>query len=95
MAKASKKAATHTATRSRSPGSLGESIEHWRRLKNLTQKQLAEKAGLRQATISKFENGAPLSSLKVLFALCTELNLEVILKERDSDDAAKLSELFK
>lgn len=47
---------------------------------NLTQKELAEKAGMNQADISKLENGTRNPSLKVLKRLAEGMNMTLKLE---------------
>ena len=45
---------------------IGENLATWRKLYNLTSQQLADKAAVSRATISRLENGDP----KVSFPRC-------------------------
>lgn len=50
-------------------------IKDLRKNKNLTQKQLAEKAGLSQSTISDIEDGTKSPRLKTLDKIATALDI--------------------
>ena len=52
-------------------------LKEWRRLRGMTQAALAEKAGIRQATVSEIENDVSKGiSFDVLDALSRALNVE-------------------
>lgn len=78
----------------RDPHQLGAALQKERKRQGLTQTQLAEKAGLRQQTVSAVEGGKPRSELQVIFDIMTALGLELALKPRDSNKAPSLEELF-
>lgn len=78
----------------RDPQQLGAALQKERKRQGLTQTQLAEKAGLRQQTISAVEGGKPRSELQVIFDIMTALGLELALKPRDGNNAPSLEELF-
>ena len=55
----------------------GKFIAHKRKEKNLTQEQLAEKLGVSNKTISKWENGKCMPDYSVVKSLCEELEITV------------------
>lgn len=65
----------------RSAKMLGSAIREVRRATNLTQADLGQKTGLRQATISNLENGEG-GTLESLFKILTELKMEIRLEIR-------------
>ena len=66
---------------------IGNYIAKKRREKNLTQEQLAEKLGVSNKTISKWENGKCMPDYGIIEQLCEELS--VTLSElMDGEDAA-------
>ena len=66
---------------------IGSYIAKKRREKNLTQEQLAEKLGVSNKTISKWENGKCMPDYSIIEQLCKELT--VTLSElMDGEDAA-------
>lgn len=73
---------------------LGAALQRERKRQGMTQTQLAEKAGVRQQTISAVEGGKPRSELQVIFDIMTALGLEVLLQARGSKNAPSLEELF-
>lgn len=81
---------------------LGRSIADHRRLRGLTQEQVAERLGVEQETISRFERGATLPPLNRLLDLTEVLgvSLDAVLAggparqtDQASDIAARLSQL--
>ena len=66
---------------------IGSYIAQKRRAKNLTQEQLAEKLGVSNKTISKWENGKCMPDYSIIQKLCDALG--VTLPElMDGEDAA-------
>jgi HTH-type transcriptional regulator / antitoxin HipB len=66
----------------RAPEQLGQALRRWRRKKNLTQHEVAEKAGLTQKTVSQIENGSQAAEIKTIFLICSAMNLELTVRER-------------
>lgn len=67
---------------------IGSYITKKRREKNLTQEQLAEKLGVSNKTISKWENGKYMPDYSIIEQLCKELS--VTLSElMDGEDATE------
>ncbi len=56
---------------------LGKKIRYIRRLKNLTQAQLAEKTGLSINYISQIETGIALPTLETLWKIAFSLQVEL------------------
>ena len=56
---------------------IGNFIEKKRKEQNLTQAQLAEKHGVSNKTVSKWENGKCMPDYGVIQPLCTELGVTV------------------
>ena len=56
---------------------IGNFIERKRKEQNLTQAQLAEKLGVSNKTVSKWENGKCMPDYGVIQPLCTELGVTV------------------
>lgn len=61
---------------------LAAAIRRARRLKALTQAQLAEQCGIRQATISEIERGESEARLGTLMDILTALDLELNVRTR-------------
>lgn len=78
----------------RNPKQLGVILQQERKRQGLTQVQLAEKAGLRQTTISGVENGKPRAELQVIFNIMAALGLELSLTRRDAREVPDLEDIF-
>lgn len=61
-------------------------LKVWRKYRGLTQAALAERAGIRQATISTIENGRSLGSARSLSALAGALSIPVELLMPSPDE---------
>ena len=66
----------------RDPRQFGLALRQRRRELGLTQSQVAERAGVRTATVSAVENGDPGTKLSTVFALLAALDLEVVARRR-------------
>jgi HTH-type transcriptional regulator / antitoxin HipB len=73
---------------------LGAALQRERKRQRLTQTQLAEKAGLRQQTISAVEGGKPRSELQIIFDIMTALGLEISLSARSAGNTPDLQDIF-
>ncbi|WP_306043790.1 helix-turn-helix domain-containing protein [Mameliella sp. MMSF_3455] len=78
----------------RTPRQIGTLIQRIRKRRNWTQKQLAERAGLRQATISTIERGEKPAKLDSILAVLSALDLEFRIGERSKGDAGDIEEIF-
>ena len=67
----------------RTPQQLGNVIRRARKLRGLSQGELAARTGLRQATISQIEAGA-VAKLETLLAVLAALDLEFRIVPRTS-----------
>ncbi len=56
---------------------IGKFISELRKEKNMTQEQLAEKMGVTDKSISRWENGKTMPDLSMITILAEELNVEV------------------
>lgn len=64
--------------------SIGENIATWRRLYGLTSQELADKANVSRATISRLENGDPSVSLETFLNACRALQtLNAVVEATD------------
>lgn len=63
---------------------IGENISTWRRLYGLTSQQLADKAAVSRATISRLENGDPTVSLETFLNVCRAFScLDAVVEAAD------------
>lgn len=60
-----------------------------RDIKGLTQRDLSEKSGVPQKTISRIENGKDIPKLQTLFKLASALNLDFEIKLVDKKTRAE------
>jgi HTH-type transcriptional regulator/antitoxin HipB len=81
----------HTA---RTPAQIGAILHRERRTRALTQAQLGEKIGRRQATISKLEKGEPATQLSTLFDVLSAMNLELSVVERGKAGKRDVESIF-
>ena len=67
---------------------IGNYIAKKRREKNLTQEQLAEKIGVSNKTVSKWENGKCMPEYSIIEQLCSELSvtLSELMGGKDAAD---------
>jgi len=78
----------------RSEKQLGAILRRQRKQAGMTQTQLGEKIHMRQATISKLEDGAPATQLRILIAALAALDLELVVRPRTTGGATEIEELF-
>lgn len=78
----------------RTPKQAGEAVRRRRRSLGMTQKDLAGKTSLRQATISDVEAGEPGTQLRTLFDALTALDMEVVIRPRTKASTDKIEDLF-
>ena len=63
---------------------IGENIATWRKLYGLTSQQLADKAAVSRATISRLENGDPTVSFETFLNACRALSsLDAVVEATD------------
>lgn len=66
----------------RDPKQIGSLIRRARKRRALSQKEIGDKAGLRQATVSLIENGNPSVKIETLLAVLSALDLEFQIAPR-------------
>ena len=69
---------------------IGSYISRKRREKNLTQEQLAEKLGVSNKTISKWENGKCMPDYSIIEQVCRELSVTLpeLMNGEDATEAS-------
>lgn len=70
----------------RNPKQIGHALKRYRLKNSLTQLQISERSGVRQATISRLERGHGGVELETLFKVITALELEVSIRKRRSKE---------
>ena len=58
---------------------IGENLSTWRKMRSLTTQQMAEKANVTRATISRLENGDPSVSFSTVLNVCNALDITDML----------------
>ena len=71
----------------RNPKQVGSLVRRARKKCGLSQTQLGERAGLRQATISQVETGNPSATLETILAVLSVLDLELRIGPRKKGEA--------
>ncbi|PHM42722.1 helix-turn-helix domain-containing protein [Xenorhabdus szentirmaii] len=66
-----------------SPKILAVAIREQRKKMGLAQKETADRVGMKQSTVSGFENTPDKSKLETLFKLLSSLDLELQVTERN------------
>src|SRR6056297_1124376 len=78
----------------RTPKQIGTIIQRARKMRDWTQSDLAERAGLRQGTISVIEKGDKPAKLDSILAVLAALDLEFRVGERSKGAGQDIEELF-
>lgn len=78
----------------RTPRQIGTIIQRARKKRGWTQVQLAERAGLRQATISMIETGQNPAKLETILAVLAALDLELRIGARSKGHERDIEALF-
>lgn len=78
----------------RNPKQIGNLIRRARKQRGLSQTQLGEKTGLRQATISLIETGNPAATLETILTVLSVLDLEFRISPRSKGTAADIEDIF-
>ncbi|EDQ02921.1 transcriptional regulator, XRE family protein [Sulfitobacter indolifex HEL-45] len=73
---------------------VGTLIQRARKKRAWTQMKLAERAGLRQATISMIEHGEKPAKLETILAILAALDLEFRIGQRSKGHGSDIEELF-
>ena len=68
-----------------SPKLLAQALKNARTDKQLTQQKTAEQIGIKQSTVSGFENQPDKARIETLFKLLSALELELHVTERDNE----------
>ena len=77
----------------RTPKQVGDALRRRRRALGLTQRDLAGKSQLRQATVSAVEAGES-GTLRTLFDVLTALDMEVVVRPRTKASTDNIEDLF-
>jgi HTH-type transcriptional regulator/antitoxin HipB len=72
-----------------SPDALAQAMKNVRKSRKLTQRVTADQIGVKQATVSSFENHPERSRVETLFKLLSALDLELRLAERGETEQSE------
>ncbi len=75
-----------------SPQALATYLKDEREKRGLSQSELGENVGLRQKTISDFENNPSNTRIETLFKMLAALNLQIHAKEADTSEPSSWKE---
>ena len=78
----------------RSPSQVGNLIQKFRKLKGMSQTELAERSGMRQELISKIENGQNGAKISSICDLLATLDLEMTIGPRTKSSSADIEDIF-
>lgn len=78
----------------RTPRQIGTIIQRARKKRGWSQGQLAERAGLRQATISIIETGSETVKLNTLLSILAALDLEFRVGQRTKGSIEDIEDAF-
>ena len=78
----------------RSAVQIGNIVKRQRRAAGLTQNDLAERLGVRQATVSSVEAGAGGTKLSTLLDMLAALDLELTVAPRSGGTPTALEDIF-
>ncbi|EAT17040.1 helix-turn-helix domain-containing protein [Desulfuromonas acetoxidans] len=76
-------------TKTTSPQSLGLILRAARKRKGLSQTKAGKSVGIDQPTLSKIERGESNARLDTLFRLLAALDMELIIKPRETSSATE------
>lgn len=73
---------------------IGSIIRRRRKQLKLSQSQLGEKSGVRQAFVSIVESGNPATKIKTILSILAALDLEFQIQERSNADSFNIEDIF-
>lgn len=73
---------------------LGLKIQYYRQMKNISQVELADEAGISRSYLSKIETGKAQCSVPVLLQIAQVLNVDAGILLTDKDIYAKIRIIF-
>ena len=74
----------------RTPVQLGQILRTCRKLRGLTQQQVAAKVGVKQSTVSAAERSSSDTSVATLYRLLSALGVELVLREPSGDSSPRV-----
>ena len=76
----------------RTPAQLGQILRSCRKLRALTQLQVAAKTGMKQSTVSTAERDGNATSVETLYRLLSALGLELVVRDPSTQGSARVPE---
>jgi HTH-type transcriptional regulator/antitoxin HipB len=73
---------------------LGAIVRRLRKSRKLTQDRLAALMNVRQATVSRLEQGTPTTQLGMLMDALSALDLELVVRPRTKGQVQEIEDLF-
>lgn len=73
---------------------LGAALRRRRKLMGLSQAQVADQMGVRQATVSLLESAEADSKVSTLLDLLAALNLDLVVRPREDDERPSIEDIF-
>lgn len=73
-----------------SPKQLAQLIRFERQKRGWTQSDLARRVGIKQATVSNFENNPDKTTLATLFKILQSLEQELVIQEKSAQNGKEL-----
>ena len=78
----------------RTPKQIGAIIQRERKRSNLSQRELAERAGITQKLVSKIEAGNDGTRIETICGLFAALGLELVAATRSRSSAQDIEDIF-
>lgn len=78
----------------RTAAQLGAALRRRRRRLAMTQADVGTRMHLRQATISRLENGEPKTQLQTLIDVLAALDLELVVRPRTTGEISRIEDIF-
>lgn len=78
----------------RTPKQIGDAIRRSRRSSGTSQSETGTKAGLRQETLSKIENGNPAARIDSICDVLATLDLEFVIRQRSKGALTDIEDIF-
>lgn len=78
----------------RTPKQIGDAIRRSRRSGGTSQSETGTKAGLRQETLSKIENGNPAARIDSICDVLAALDLEFVIRQRSKGALTDIEDIF-
>lgn len=78
----------------RTPNQIGAILRRQRGLANMSQSELGNRVGVRQATISQIENGHPGTKIVTICDILAALDLELRVAQRSKGSSTNIEDIF-